>query len=472
MVNLQEVAKTCTLALAQPLCFAAVGSLLLCALVAASPLGAVRLGGEEAKPDLSLWQYFSIALCTTVAVGILFWATAEPLFHFQEPPVSLGIEPQSAEAKIFAMSTLLHHWTLLPYSMYGVPAVLFALAFYNLGRPFRLSSCLYPLLGKASLGPIGTLVDTVCLFALVAGMSASLGAGILSLGGGLQQLLGITGGNWLKILIGLTVVASFVLSAVSGLNRGVRILSDLNTKMFFLIMLLIAFLGPAGERCALTLWGLGDFLINLIPRGLLLPFQDKDPWVLAWPLFSWTNWLAWAPMTALFLGRISKGYTVRQMLLFTLVLPSVFVTIWMGILAGTTLELQTQSGHLLQKLEQNGPESVVYAIFETMPLSGLLTLLFVLGVFISYVTAADSNTLSMAGLCWSGVSVEDPEPPAQLKILWGCIVGGLAVTMVCSAGVEGVKSLSNLGGIPALFFQMACSASLLLLMLRWKRFQG
>lgn len=447
----------------KPLSFTAVGALAVCLAVAVSPVGEVRIGGPQAKPDLTVWQYFSIALCTTVAVGILFWATAEPLYHYEAPPESLGIAPQSGAAELFSMSTMLQHWTLIPYSLYAVPAVLFALAFYNMGRPFRLSSCLYPLMGEASDGPIGVVVDTVCLFALVAGMAASLGAGILSLGGGVAQLFHVESSPALWVVLGIAVVVSFIISAVSGLERGIRILSNINTQAFFVMLLMIALMGPSGHRFTLTVNAVGDYFVNLVPRGLLLQYSTDDVWQYGWTLFYWTNWLAWAPLTALFLGRISKGYTVRQMLLFTLVLPSCFVTVWMGVLGGSALMLEEQSHNMLAILSDKGPESIIYAIFESMPFGSVFTVIFVLGVFISYVTAADSNTLAMAGLCWSGVSPEDPDPPNNLKILWGCIVGGLAVVMICSAGVDGVKALSNLGGIPALLFEMACGVSLLLL---------
>lgn len=459
--TLKDIAFAAIAKLKYPLAGIALGGIAVCVIVALSPLGRVRIGGKDAEPTLSVWQYFSIALCTTVATGILFWATAEPLFHYQAPPESLGIEAQSQAAKVFAMSTLLQHWTFIPYALYAVPSVLFALAFYNMGRPFRLSSCLYPIIGKHSDGPIGVVVDTTCLFALVAGMAASLGAGILTLGGGLEHLFGIENGKTLWVILGIVVVASFILSAVSGLEKGIRILSDINTKVFLGLMLFVAVAGPGGDRIVVTLAGLADFVGNLVPRTLLLDFKNGDPWPVSWSLFYWSNWLAWAPLTAMFLGRISKGYTVRQMLLFILILPSTFVIFWMGILGGASLALESQSHKLLPELAAEGPESIIYAIFETMPLGLVLASVFVVGVFISYVTAADSNTLAMAGLCWGGVSQENPEPPNRLKVLWGCIVGTLAVVMICSAGIDGVKALSNFGGIPALFFEVACCLSLL-----------
>ena len=471
IANIDGLADSLTSILSFPLGLTGLVTLGLCLVTACSPLGGVRLGGKNAKPDLTVWQYFSITLCTTVATGILFWATAEPLHHLGSPPESLGIEAQSKAAEIFAMSTLIQHWTFIPYSLYAVPSILFALVFYNMGRPFQLSSCLYPLFGSKCDGWLGKALDAVCLYSLVAGMAASLGVGILSLAGGLHHLLGIESTKLLWIVLGGAVVASFIASAVSGLSKGVRILSDLNAKAFFFMMIFIALAGPSGGRAWLTLQGLGDFVVHLIPRGLLLEFESNDSWPLSWTLFYWTVWIAWAPISALFLGRISKGYTVRQMLLFILVLPSSFVTVWMGILGGTALVLQAQMGKLLPSLANQGDEAIIYLVLEAIPGGSLMAVIFFLGVFISYVTAADSNTLAMAGLCWEGLSSEDPDPPTHLKVVWGCLIGCLSVVMLCSFGLEGVRVLSKLGGIPAFFFEVACAFGLGTLLFKYRQLE-
>lgn len=467
VTHLRSLTTSAVEALALPFAVTAFGSLLICLIVAISPLGGVRLGGPKAERLLQPWNYFSIALCTTVAAGLLFWATAEPLYHFRAPPESLGIAPQSLQAKVFALSTMLQHWTLVPYALYAIPSVLFALTFYNMRQPFSLAACLHPLLGRHVDGWVANVIDSLCLFALVAGMASSLGTGILSLAGGVESLTAWSGGSILLVVLGAAVVASFVLSAVSGLEKGVKMLSDLNAKVFFAIMIAIAVFGPGGARTLLTLQGAVDFVVNLLPRTLLFQFAEGDRWPIDWSIFYWTAWLAWAPVTALFLGRISKGYTVRQMLLFTLLLPSLFVVLWLGILSGSALEI-VGSQELLTRLDTQGPGSIVYAIFEVMSGGTILAAIFVLAVFVSYVTAADSNTLAMAGLCWSGISAEEPEPPNKLKIMWGCLVGTIAVGMICTSGVDGIKSLSNLGGIPALLFELASAVSLLLLIGRWK----
>lgn len=456
--RLQAAVRLCVAGLAPLFIGTSMVAVLACLIVAFSPLGSRRLGGPEAERVLPPPQYFMVALCTTVAVGILFWATAEPLYHLKAPP--LGLQEHSPAAVRFAMATLLVHWTLIPYAIYAVPAVLFALVFYNRGLPFRLSSCLQPLFGWSSEGWLGDLVDSVCLFALVAGMAASLGAGILTLSGGVAHLTGLTSAWPMWVVIGLLVVATFVISAASGLERGIRILSQVNTVLFLAIIAFVFLAGPTAAEVRLTATAVWDFLSGFVRRGLLLDFKPGDAWPIDWTLFYWCNWLAWAPVTAVFLGRISRGYTVRQMLLFTWIFPSLFVTVWMGVLGGTSVAFDAD-GSLSKLLSEQGPEAVSYAIFAALPAAGLVIPLFLAGVFISYVTAADSNTLAMAGLCSTGISPDSPEPPLSLKLTWGAVVGAVSLVMICGAGIEGVKTLSNLGGVPALGFEMLCALALL-----------
>lgn len=182
-----------------------------------------------------------------------------------------------------------------------------------------------------------------------------------------------------------------------------------------------------------------------------------------WTLFYWANWIAWTPVTAVFLGRIAYGYTVRDFIHFNLLLPALFGGVWMVIFGGTALnmELESIANPLLKSLESNGPQSVVYKVFHSLPLSYIISLFFLIVSFLSYVTAADSNTSAMSGLSSSGISPESPEPPMSIKIIWGLVVGSIAFIMVGFSGIKGVKLTSVLGGFPALFFLILVAFSLL-----------
>ncbi len=438
-----------------------------CFVVYASPLGGVRLGGESAQPLLSPWKWFSITLCTTIATGILFWGTAEPVSHLAAPPKSLGLTPGSREAAVFSLSSVFLHWTLSPYAIYTIPAVMFAFAYYNMGKPFSLGSLLTPLIGDRAMGGAGKFIDALCLYALVAGMSASLGAGLLTMSGGLNYLLGLERNGLVLAGIALAVVVVFVASSISGLMRGIRVLSDINAKGFILLILFMLVFGPT--LYILTFGGeaLWDYARNIVGRSLLMGYDGDDPWPHAWTVFNWANWLAWAPVTALFLGRIGYGYRVRTFILVNLGSTALFGLLWMAVLAGTAIHMEVEQGlGLTAVMKSKGPEAIMYFMLEKFPLARVVIPLFVLMVFLSYVTAADSNTTAMSGISSRGISPDSPEPAMGVKLAWGVTVGVTAWVMVSFAGIKGVKMLSNLGGLPALFLGLATLVALLLVAFR------
>jgi choline-glycine betaine transporter len=442
---------------------------LLCLIVYFSPIAHMRIGGATAQPFLSRWRWFSITLTTTVAIGILFWGTAEPLFHLHQPPDGLGITPNSPEAVTFSMSTMFMHWTFTPYAIYTIAGLTFAIGYYNLKQPFSLGAMLYPLLGKRANGKLASVVDAVCLFSLAAGMAASLGAGILTIGGGIEDLFSIKNGKALMGVVTAVIVLCFLLSAASGLLKGIRVLADINIRAFVLLALFVFIYGSMGDQLAIGWAGLKDYVVNFVPRSLpFVGIEDRE-WAHSWTMFNWANWLAWTPITAIFLGRLSYGYTVRDYIHFNWILPAIFGGVWMVIFSGTTLHLDTQeSGALHAVLQENGVENVIYALFDRLPAPEMMSIIFLLITFLSYITAADSNTSAMSGISSSGISPKSPEPAFKIKLIWGVTIGTIAWIMVSFAGIDGVKMTANLGGFPALFLVIAVAIGLVRLIF-WKR---
>lgn len=420
------------------------------------PLGKVRIGGADAEPLMSKWNWFAITLCTTVAIGLLFWASAEPMYHVYSPPVSLGIAPGSSEAKIFALSTMYLHWAFTPYAIYTLPSLAFALAFYNLGKTYSLGSMLSVVMGRNAQGKGGDIIDAIALFALIAGMAASLGTGMLTLRGGLVRAFDLAPSTFLLMLIAIAIVASFVASAASGLMNGIRKLSDLNTKFFFLLAGVFFVFGPTLYILSGAIDALGSYFGDFFQKSLYTGAIAGDKWPQWWSNFYWSNWLAWAPVTALFLGKLSRGYTVREFINTTMLFPSVFAIIWMSIFSGMAIFVdQNHEGVLKAALDTNGAESVVYTLFNYLPggtTTGLMiTIVFVVLAFVSFVTAADSNTEAIASMCEQREAGDERPSSLPLKVIWGSMIGGIAFVMVSTSGIDGIKMLSNLGGIPALF---------------------
>ncbi|TNE48040.1 MAG: BCCT family transporter [Deltaproteobacteria bacterium] len=442
---------------------------LLCVAVYFSRFGQIRIGGDDAEPLLTRWQWFAITLCTTVAIGILFWATAEPLYHLRTPPKSLGMAANSPQAAQFAMSTMYMHWTFTPYAIYTIPSLMFAYAFYNRKESYSLQSTLTPLLGKRKSPWLGNSLDAICLYSLVLGMAASLGTGIITLAGGLGYFFGWKSTPGIYAFIAALIVIAFCLSAASGLLKGIRLLSDWNVRIFVGLCIIVFLSGPTSFVLQFGSESFGQYMNHFFERSLFIGSMPKDPWPQSWSVFYWAVWMAWAPITAMFLGRIARGYTVREFIVFNWVLPSLFSVVWMAIFSGTTIHMElVQKLGFQQVLSTKGPNSVIYALFSQMPLATVLIAVFIGVSFLSYVTAADSNTSAMAALCTTGITADSSEAPFLPKLLWGGTVGLVAWVMTSYAGIDGIKMLSNIGGLPALFLLIAISVALFLTVLRYQ----
>lgn len=450
--------------------YASFAAVALVAWVVLSPLGSVRIGGPDAKPILTRWNWFAITLCTTIATGILFWGIAEPMFHIKAPPAYSRIDPYTEEASRFALSSMFMHWTITPYALYTVPALAFALTHYNLGRTYSLSGPLSLIIGKAATGRVGAIIDAIGLYALVAGVAASLGAGVMTLVGGLEATMGLYDSVALRLVVTLTIVVFFVASSITGLQRGIKILSDLNTRFFLLLVLFVFFAGPTLQILSLGAESLGQYIVKFIPRSLALGDRAGAEWTRDWTVFYFANWLAWAPVTALFLGRIAVGYTVREFVLFNLVAPASFGGLWMMVFGGAAIGADAAAGHgLVAALDARGPEAVAYALFNTLPFSQIVIGLFIALTFISFVTAMDSNTHSITNVCLKKMAPGQKRPRAErwVKIFWGALIGAVAFIMTSTTGIDGVRMLSNLGGLPGLFILLAMGAVIIAVRINW-----
>ena len=293
-------------------------------------------------------------------------------------------------------------------------------------------------------------------------MAASLGTGMLTLMGGLDAILGIPKSDLVLGLVGVAVVLTFITSAASGLMQGIRILSDLNIKAFIGLAIFVFITGPTLYILEIGWSGLVDYLYNFIPRSIDWNSGLDTDWTNAWTIFYWANWFAWAPIAALFLGRLAKGYTVRDYIHYNLIYPSIFGGLWMCIFSGTALYIDaTQSGMLYEVLNNEGAENVIFNIINFLPLNEIVSITFLIIVFISYVTAADSNTSAMSGISTIGISPDNPEAPLVIKVIWGGLIGLISWIMVTYVGLDGIRIISVLGGFPALFLIIGVGFGLL-----------
>lgn len=444
---------------------AGVLSLIVIILIYISPLGDVKLGGPDAKPILNKASWFAVTLCTTIAAGILFWGTAEPMWHLAYPPESLGIQPMSAEAAMFAMETMYLHWTFIPYAIYAVPTIIFGFAYYNMKRSFSVGSQISPLMSAERQNKFDVVVDAVVLFTVAAGISASFGTAVMNMGGGLNALFGISNSKTLWVIITIIGTAAFIISSGTGLKKGIRILSDFNMYLYYIIIAVLLILGPTVYNFGLGTEAFGGFLDNIFSKALFTGTATGDTWASGWTMFYWSNWMAWAPVSAVFLARIAYGYKIREVIMMNFIVPSIFSTIWMTILSGTALNFQlTGRVDIIAKMNEQGSAAAAYAVLGELPFSKIIIAIYLVAVIISFITATDSTTNAMASICTTNIRDADQEAPLLIKVAWGAIVGAVSLVFIVSLGLDGIKMMSYLGGFPALFLSILSIVSLLVIM--------
>ena len=252
--------------------------------------------------------------------------------------------------------------------------------------------------------------------------------------------------------------------------RGIRILSDINTKVFFGIIAFIFVFGPTAFLLNLGAESFGHYLTHFFEKNLFTGAAAGDQWPQWWTTFYWANWLAWAPITALFLGRISYGHTVKDFIKMNFFFPAIFGALWITVFSATSINFQMNGVDLLGALTNVGPEAVGFTIFRQLPISTLIIPFFLFIAFLAFVTAADSNTTAMGGISTSGISPDSPEPPKTIKVVWGLTVGVVAWVMLSFAGIDGIKMLSNLGGFPAMILELAVAVGLVLVVSNPRKF--
>ena len=436
-----------------------------------SKFGGVRIGGRNAKPVMNMTNYVWIVLCTIMAAGILLWACAEPMYHYYGPPAN--ITPESEEAIDFLMKNIFLEWTFTPMCIYGVPAILFAFLFYNAKKDYSLGNMLYPTLSYDTAKKISPVVDVICLLALVCGMAASMGSAVFLVTGGMSTLTngGVSSGALTWTVVGAVIVAAFVASAVSGVMKGIRILSTFNSRIYMALGLFVFLFGPTFYVLSLIVEGFGAYLTDFAAQSLFLSVRNGDHWADWWPVFYWCNWMAWMPVTSAFLGRISRGYTVREAIRVIVVFPALFSVFWLGLFSGSALYYELNGAGINEAMTNGGTEFATYAVFQQMPIPTITIAVFLLIVFVSFVTASDSNTNAMSGLCTSGLTAEDTESPTWLKIVWGVTIGAMCIIFINAfQTTDALKYLSNLGGFPVVFFLIIICISFVKVMMNPKKY--
>lgn len=420
--------------------------------------GDIKLGGKDAKPTMSKWSWFVISLCGGIATGIVFWGIAEPITHLMSPIPGFGYEPQSKEGALYALSTCYLHWGPALYAFYCVAGIGIGYAVYNMKLPYRVSSCLYPVLGDKVNGLAGDIVDILCLFGLAGGVSASLGVASMQLGSGMNLLFGIEPSTIVWGIILLTIVVTFIISSYTGIDKGVRFLSDKNAKLYIGLLIFVLIFGNTKYILNMTVESMGFHLDNYFTQATYLGTFEGDKWPVWWTINYWSFMIAYTPLIGMFLAKIAVGRTLKEFTLFNFLLPGMFGVIWFGIFGSESIFLQMNGGGIWESIQSGGLESSIFAFFENFPFSKLLSALFMITAFLSVVTLADSMTTTVSSLSINSKTSSSEEPPKKIKMFWGIVMSSLAFVNIATAGkvgevsgIDATKQLAIVSAFPLLF---------------------
>ncbi|MCG9025253.1 BCCT family transporter [Laribacter hongkongensis] len=423
--------------------------------LAFSDYGHIKLGQEDDEPEFSRSTWFSMLFSAGMGIGLVFWGVAEPVMHYASPPPGVtALTPDAANA---AMRYTFFHWGIHPWAVYGVVALALAYFKFNRQRPGLISAVFEPLLGEArTRGPIGKIIDILAILATVFGVATSLGFGALQIGGGFKHVFGIDNTFALQVSIIAVATVLYLLSSMTGIERGIKWLSNFNVLLAGLLMLAVLLMGPTLFLVDTLTATLGGYLHNLVNMSLrLTPFREGT-WVADWTLFYWAWWVTWAPFVGMFIARISRGRTIREFIIGVMLVPSLMSFAWFAVFGGTALHAEIFGQFPIVAAVQADVADALFKLLELLPGGALLAGLALLLIVSFFVTSADSATFVL-GMMSSNGSLR---PTIRVRLFWGVMQAAIAVVLLMSGGLKGLQSAAIVAALPFAVIMVLMSISL------------
>lgn len=425
--------------------------------IACTKYGNLRLGPDDSEPEYSTFSWFSMLFCAGMGVGLVFWGISEPISHYMNPMA--GIEAGSIESAEFAVRASFMHWGIHPWANYAVVGLSLAYFQFRKGRPGLMSSTLEGIIGQKGVkGWIGKTTDVLASFASVAGIVTSLGLGVLQINSGLYKMFGLPVTLPVQIMIVGIVTVIFMWSAISGIDKGVKRLSDFNVFLAVALMIAAVLVGPKIEILNNLVNGSGSYIGMFFQDSLAIPAYGDASWVRAWRIFYWAWWIAWAPFVGIFIARISKGRTIREFVSGVVIAPTLASVVWFAIFGSMGLHLG-MNGILSEKeLKQIAaiPESGVFSVFGHYPCGTILSLMVIVLLCTFFITSADSGTFVLAMLSSDG----EMNPSAAKKVIWGLVLSMLAIGLLIAGGLKPLQTISIAAAFPFMFIMIGECVSL------------
>ncbi|MDX8045807.1 BCCT family transporter [Gracilibacillus sp. S3-1-1] len=410
-----------------------------------SKYGNIVLGKDGDKPEFNYITWFGMLFSAGMGIGLVFWGAAEPISHMHSPPFTPNSDADAAQ---IAMQHSFFHWGFHPWAVYATLAMALAYFQFRKEEPGLISSTLKPLYGDRMNGGYGTLINVIAVFATVFGVATSLGLGAQQIGSGLEFITGsIPNTVQTQLIIIGVVTVLFMLSALTGLKKGIKYLSTSNIIVAFLLMLFLLFTGPTNFIMNFFTTTLGSYISNLPEMSFrMAPFNDDNAhWLEDWTIFYWAWWIAWSPFVGTFIARISRGRTVREFVIGVLLVPTIFGALWFSVFGGSAIHLEMNEGlDVYNIMQQSGTEVALFTVLDSFPLSTVMSVLAVLLISTFFITSADSATFVLGMQTTNG----QLNPNIKIKVIWGVIQSGIAAVLLWQGGLKALQTASILVAFP------------------------
>ncbi len=407
-----------------------------------SRYGDIRLGPDHSSPDYSLSSWISMLFAAGMGIGLMFFGVAEPLMHYLSPPTT---DTGTIAAVREAMKMTFFHWGLHAWAIYTIVALILAYFSYRHNLPLTLRSALYPLIGERIYGWAGHFVDIFAVVGTVFGVATSLGLGAAQVNSGFHYLFDIDVSVTNQILIMVVITALAVTSVATGLDKGIKILSETNMVLAIILLILVFVLGPTVFLLKAYLQNTGDYLADIMHNTFNLFAYKKTDWIGGWTIFYWGWWLAWAPFVGLFIARISRGRTIREFILGVMLIPTLFTLLWMTIFGNSAIDLVYNQGvSALGDMVKQDTSVALFIFLENFPFSSILSLFSVLMIVIFFVTSCDSGAMVVDMLCSFGKN----DTPLWQRVYWAVGIGVVAAILLVIGGLNALQTMTIASALP------------------------
>lgn len=403
--------------------------------------GKIRLGGPQAKPAFNMLTWFTMLFTAGMGIGIMFFGVAEPVFHFTSPPIGEGGTEDAAQK---AMGISFLHWGLHPWAIYALVALCLAFFSYNKGLPLTIRSAFYPLLGERVKGPIGSAIDILAVVATLFGVATSLGLGVQQINAGLNHAFGISESSINQVILIAVITGAATISVVTGLNKGIRRLSEFNMTLAFSIMIFVAVVGPTVFLFDLFVQSFGYYIQHLPELSTWTETFQASNWQGSWTIFYWAWWISWSPFVGMFIARVSYGRTIREFLFGVLFVPTIITLVWMTVFGGTAIHEELfGDGGISEQITDNMAKGL-FVLLENYPLVIFFSVAAIIAVAVFFVTSSDSGSLVIDIITAGGST----EMPIKQRVFWAVLEGVVASVLLVGGGLQALQTMAISTGLP------------------------